>query len=338
MLIAPEKAFFHWKQPLLLRMAATRSGRELLGITDMGEPPVLILPNMVRWRQSEHTFLSEFRTHPKYTKIILHRRKEYAGLEQSLEKSTLENSWREHRRAAARLGLAFVGGGAVTTVYPDPHTETATFDGFVSRISVDETIGTIRGGAGTFSRDTDTATDANKIKASTTTDQFSDLYRTLILWDASSIDDGDTVDSAIISTFIISLDNGLSGEASSNSAFVAVASTPASNTAVEDADYGQLGSTSFGTSPNQGDMTAETYEDITLNSSGLSNISLTGISKFGLLNGWDFNNTVTGLTWGSGNSMSISIYFADETGTTKDPKLAVTHSAATARGRRVIVA
>jgi len=109
-----------------------------------------------------------------------------------------------------------------------------------------------------------------------------------------------------------------------------VETTPAADNAVVSGDYGQFGTTDFGRSAKQDDLTDSAYNDVTLNSSGLSHISLTALTKLGIRYGWDFDSTITGLTWTSAKFQRIHVRMADVAQTTKDPRLAITHSSAAA--------
>ena len=86
-------------------------------------------------------------------------------------------------------------------------------------------------------------------------------------------------------------------------------------------DFDEIGSTSFGEYTSW-DETDGTYNEKSLNASGISNISKTGISKFGIRQGKDYSNTQPSET------NKIKFRSADNTGTTKDPKLVVTYTAA----------
>jgi len=216
-------------------------------------------------------------------------------------------------------------GATTSTFFPDADPETNTIDGEVFRLSVDETFTNVRSGAGTTALDSGT-THRNQIRASATTDQYRRISRGITLFDTSGIPDTDSIDSAIYSLDSTLRSNDLSGESSPNSRVHVVASTPATNTALVNADYGQTGGTTFGNSVNQADVTNGTYEDITLNASGLAAISKTGITKLGTRVGWDLDNTTTGLTWASDGFQGIQWKSADTAGTTSDPKLVVVHS------------
>jgi hypothetical protein len=203
-----------------------------------------------------------------------------------------------------------------STFYPDPNAETTTVDGYSDY--VDATYSTARNAA--------TGETANDSVGSETGPQhslFSGQYyirRTFFLFNTASIPDTDTITSATLSI----CQSDASHNANSGHTTAVVSSNPASNTAISTADYDQLGTTSFGSASYSG--TNDTYKDFSLNSSGLSNISKTGVSKFGQRGTEDINNSApTGLN-------QTNIYYADNTGTTRDPKLVVTHAASNNSG------
>lgn len=216
-----------------------------------------------------------------------------------------------------------------TTFYPDAHPESTSVDGLIQRDFVDESLATIRAGAGTSVFDALTAGSGVNIHASTTSNQYQVMARSIFLFDTSALPDGDDISGAVFSLTSIAKTDDLNGGASSNSVSVLVASTPASNTSLATSDYSQLGSTDFGRSVILDNIVSDgsTYNDITINSTGRATISKTGITKFGLRFGWDFDNTTTGLTWSSGDRTRVGWYYADEAGTSRDPKLVVTHAA-----------
>ena len=69
------------------------------------------------------------------------------------------------------------------------------------------------------------------------------------------------------------------------------------------------------------------YNDFTLNATGISNVSKTGVSKFGLRNPeYDVANSAPANPGGAVQNTLVCHYDADRTGTTNDPKLTVVHS------------
>jgi hypothetical protein len=145
------------------------------------------------------------------------------------------------------------------------------------------------------------------------------LARVLILFDTSSIGSSSIISSATLSIKIESK----TGETDANAGTsYIVSSNPATNTNVVVGDYSTLGSTNFG-SIAYSSLTATVYADHTLNSSGISQISKTAISKFGVRIGADFSNiTPTGAN-------RFDFWSAENAGTSDDPKLVVTYTAPT---------
>ena len=196
------------------------------------------------------------------------------------------------------------------TVYPDADPETTTVDGYIQNsnavfaTSRDATVGT---------SSSDSATQSVAPQCSFANGTYY-IDRGFLLFDTSSIPDDNTVTNAIISLWHIDIGNG--GDVDGDSVHF-VSSSPASNTAIVLEDFDQIGSVSFGSY----DLTVvfNAYTDTNLNSSGLANISKTGVSKFATRVGGDLNNIApTGLN-------QQTIYFAEQTGTANDPKLVVTY-------------
>ena len=301
------KIWFRW----VLRINGQRS--------IIGDKKVIKMePNAIWWIKkitSKKIYCTtEFRTHDKFAKRLFY---------------TFKPLWYLLHIWDILIANPFVPawnlGFDVLTVYPDPNPETATVDGDVRRESVDQTYTAIRDGVGTLSVDTDTGEVQVGVLSSATTDQFKDFRRSIYLFDTSSIPDANNIDSAILSIFGTGKNSGLG-----QTPFHIVSSTPASNTALVAGDYTQTGTTTFG-NITHANFSTTAYNDITLNADGLSNISKTGVSKFGARHGWDIDNSFGG-TWASNTWMNMQANYADSAGTTNDPKLAVTHSRAAGGG------
>lgn len=229
---------------------------------------------------------------------------------------------------ANRFQPAWNLGFDTLTVYPDPNVETTSVDGDVGQNGVDLTLSNIRASAGNEANPTSAGANGYTLFASTTSGQYQRLYRWIFLYDTSALGAGATVSAAVHSTWIGGngkIDN-LSGQASANSVMVLVASTPATNTDLVSGDYAQTGSTDFGRSAKQDSVSSVAYNDITVNASGIAAISKTGVTKYALRVGWDFDNTTTGLTWSSGGKQGYDIVFADTALTVTDPKLVITYT------------
>ena len=146
------------------------------------------------------------------------------------------------------------------------------------------------------------------------------LFRVFLLFDTSPIPDGDPINSATLSVY----GDAKPGTVGGNETLYAVSSTPASTSTLTTADYNSIGSTSFGDSGTTFNLGV--YNDIALNSSGLANITNTGISQFALRGYYDFNN-IAPVEAVSENSLNY--WAADQTGTSQDPMLVVNHGAST---------
>lgn len=302
--------WFRW----ILRINGQRSS--------VGKEKILfIVPHAIFWAgKGNREFVAEFRTHNKFSKRIFYAFKPFWY--------TL-HYW--DMIFANKLMPEWNLGFDTLTAYPDPDPETDTVDGRVGRVSVDEAFGTIRAGAGSIATPS-TATNSWTLHGSTTSDQYQGLSRLIWLFKTSDltasaiIGAGGAILSVMPSDPISGV--GLNDGTSVNSAMVIVSSNPATNTNLVNADYGTLGTTEFGRTAKQSLLTANVYADVTLNASGISNISLIGISKFGGKHGWDADNTTTGLTWVSEGFQAVTWYAADTAATTSDPKLVITYTLA----------
>ena len=209
-------------------------------------------------------------------------------------------------------------GNTTTTVYAGA---AGTADELLRRgTNVNESWGTIRAGAGNNNID---ANCGPNVLADTTSNQWDVLDRCGYTFDTSSIPDTDAIDSATISFYGVSLTNGVTGMSTNVVSF-----SPASDSNFVNADYNTFGTTKFATDKAVSGWGVESYNDFALNSSGLANISKTGISKFGHVFKEDADNTAP--TWVSGAQTLPNAYDSTNAGTTKDPKLVVVHSATAA--------
>lgn len=215
---------------------------------------------------------------------------------------------------------------ATLTVYPTAGTGGPTGDANLFRNGVDETFGTIRGGAGTGTNQSGT-TGTVDIQASTTLNQFQLLQRFGATFDTSPLTAGATISSAVLSLWGFDKASGIG----TNSVDIC-GWTPSVNFNFANSDYGQFASTSFANVAYASFDTSDTvYTDFTLNASGISNVSKTGISAFGVRFNWDLNNNFTG-SWVSNDETYIFWRSADTAGTTNDPKLVITYTTAVTTG------
>ena len=192
-------------------------------------------------------------------------------------------------------------------------------DGSASRTGVSEEFTTIRAGAGNEFAGSDTFGALSMLNSAITSGYFSHFRRGIMLFDTSSIGSNNIITSAIISTYGFSKPNSLG-----DTNITIVSSTPTSNTSLQNSDFSQLGTSSFA-SITYANFSTTGYNDFTLDSSGITNINKTGISKFGGRLEWDVSGTYEG-NYTTNVSTGFYIYFAEQTGTSQDPKLVVTYT------------
>jgi len=214
--------------------------------------------------------------------------------------------------------------------YPDAATGSTTVDGSLVAYDRNQTFADIRSNNASFVQASTANTWIIGIKGSATEDQFERLFRSIYTIDTSELTAEATIVSATFS--LRGYDKTDSGTAITPDIDIYL-STPAANNALAVADFLQIGTTSQTGSPiTYAGWSTTTYNNFTLlspgNTEGCDRISLTGITKLGARNA-NYDVTGTPPTW-STPEHSISGYFADQTGTTFDPKLTVnTPSAAT---------
>ena len=193
-------------------------------------------------------------------------------------------------------------------------------DGNVRRSNKDETFANLRSGAG----DSNDGAMSSYLElafliASATTNQFKTLYRGIINFNTAAIPDGDTISSATWSGY------GFVGQTKMGNDSVHIVSvTPASTAGVQNDDYADFGTTSFGSTVCSV-FSGAAYQDITLNASGISAINKTGVTSLGFRLGWDVSGTFGG-AWSSNDMTGAIIKSADSDSGAYAPKLVVEHS------------
>ena len=303
------RPWFLKHQALLKWLANTKYGKGVLGHNLDGVD--LILPNAV-FKRHGGQIVGEFRTHDKYAKRLFY---EYNAIWKTFH-------WFDMNVANIYVPKFNLGFDTTGDLFPAAGNN-SPIDGYVERAGVDEIFSTIRAGAGTATNTTGTDEVSCWLQSSTTSSQYQSIRRGIYLYDTSGIGAGATVDAAVISFVSNAKANSLGSPD-----FHVVASTPAANDALANSDYGQTGTTSFGNITYASwDAGGSTYNDITMDANGEGNIDVSGISKFGSRTSWDQSGTFGG-SWSSNTFSRFNSYYADETGTSKDPKLVVTFTPA----------
>lgn len=225
----------------------------------------------------------------------------------------------------ARTDTAITNGkiGNTTYTFYSSAGAVSPVDGYVRLnfgAGTNNTWTTLRDGAtGGLAGVSDTSQNAYTVISDSGANGWRVMQRQYYLFDTATIPDGDTIVSASISFFGVSKTDTLVMTATQSNFHVAT-SAPASNSSLVTADYNKIGRLSFGSTP-YSTFSVTNYNPVTLNATGIANISKTSLSKFSSQSGADILNSTP--TWGATLSTEISVYLADNTGTTNDPVLVV---------------
>jgi hypothetical protein len=311
------ETWFTKHQRLLVNFSNTYIGRYILHIngkrSSVGKNKIIkIVPNAIFWKgNKKNEVVAEFRTHNKFSKRIFYAFYPIWWLAHqwdTLFANNFQPNW--------NLGFD------VLTQYPNSIGVNNPVDGTATRtLGVGSGVvwATLIAGAGNQSR-SNASDNLVSIVADTGTNNWRQNRRGIALFDTSSLRVGATISAATLSFFGLSKsDTGTAITPNIN----VYASTPASNTALADADYGQTGSTAFATAITYAGWSTVAYNDFALNANGLANISVTSISKFSAKNA-NYDVAASAPTWSSASVHEIDSYLANQTGTANDPKLVVT--------------
>ena len=156
--------------------------------------------------------------------------------------------------------------------------------------------------------------------------RYIEWERSIFHFDTSSLPDGDTIQSASLSIYGSEKHNSLA-----ETDFVIVPFTSTSYATSSDGNCGDIGNFNTGSGDICGSISyssysTTSYNEISLTAAGISNISKTGISRFGALTDRDRANSQP--TWIASSIMGYYGYYSGETGTDKDPKLSVIYNSA----------
>jgi len=204
-------------------------------------------------------------------------------------------------------------GNTTSTFYP-------SVDGWAKWSGSTASWGTARGSSGNDSSSTATELFA-QLKWNSS---WIEMERGITVFNTSAIPNTDTITSATYSI------QGLAGSSVSSGFLDSVAvvkPTTSSTSSLTPSDYniGNWATTQLATNKTISTISTS-YNNFALNASGISNISKTGFSYFGIMCENDRANTDPSL--GAGFFYSLAYFKSDNTaGTSSDPKLVVEHSA-----------
>lgn len=189
-------------------------------------------------------------------------------------------------------------------------------DGYASRGGVDETFGSIRGGAGTASGTNGFL--AWQLQPSNTTDQYTTMMHGFTCFDTSPLGDASTSVSGVYS---IAGTSKADPDGSAQATHIASA-TLASTGAIANTDYQNVGRTSYANIA-YASMSTAGYNDFTLSAGGNATINLTGVTQFSIQSAADINNSAP--TWNTGADLHQVVFTETDAGG-NIPKLVVTYT------------
>lgn len=305
-----EDVWFQQNQKLLLAIANTDFGRELLCIPKEYPKILHMRKNCLHFYQ-DGQFHADFRIGAKWANVIRHRWEAFQSYSRYFRDGEMISASPLTRFALSVVNLTL-------TAYPDPNTETTTVDGFSGK-----------GNSSSYSttHDATDGTDTNDSAAyftawnTFTTTPVYYVYRSFTLFDTSSLTGSASISSA---TYSLWGDSGGNKADNLSDSVGVVTCSPASNTALVHADYDQFTTTLQATSITIASFSLAAYNDYALNGTGIGNISLTGVTKFGVRLVGDINNTTP--TDNGTPGTYVHIESADLAGTSNDPKLVVTYT------------
>jgi len=313
-------AWFARHQRVLLALLRTpvigRELRDVLAIRrhDVGFDGriVAITPHSYTVAHPDGSYTVDVRTAPKFARRLRHQ---------------LDPLWRAahawDQYLANPLVPALNAGFDTLLQWPDPGDPgTTTVDGIVRRFTTAESFATIRTSAGNSTWNA-TSDNAVQFTADTTSNTWTNLYRSFFTFDTSALTGAAVISAATVSLFDV---YGVSDPSGLGPGIDLVSVTPTANNALTASDYSAFGTTSYTGSPKTaGSWTSSAYNAFTLNATGLAAVSKTGITRIGARES-TYDITGTTPTWTSGTNVGIGIQFSDQPGSSNDPKLEITYT------------
>jgi len=345
-----EDIWFELWQPLLLQMVNTEYGRDLFCIPRHYPKIVYMSKCAIHWIVEDHSkdkvnphyvVSGDFRVGAKWANVIRYRWPQF----KAFAKTFYEKYYEGQKilmplldgRAIGMRGL--VSANVTDTFYPDANVETTTVDGQVKKeysAASGVSWATLIAAAGSGANDSSDDWTSIDIISDSGSGNWLLLARCAFLFDLSGISGTPTFTSGVMSL------NGNSPSGKTDPQgwaptgnFYSVA--PASNTSLAAGDFTSFGSDAYSdTAITYANMpNNDTYVDTTLNGTGVAAL-VKGISKFGLRCA-NYDVAATTPTWASSARVYWSIWYADKTGTTYDPKLVPVWSVAAGAYRKMII-
>jgi hypothetical protein len=271
---------------------------------------VALLPHAYTVANADGTLTTDFRTHAKYAKRLYYA---FRPLWWTL------HAW--DQAIANPFVPALNAGFDTLTAYPDPDPETVSVDGQLAVAIFGDTWANVIIANANAVNDSGTQLIFAGFKGSPNANQWANLWRSMFLFDTSSIGSG------VVSDAILSLSGSAKLDDLAASPTVDVyTAAPASNTALATTDMPLVGSVSqTGSALAYASFSTTGYNDFTFNATGRSNIATSGVSKFSIRTA-NYDAAATGPPYLASTETSVTGFFADQSGSVGDPKLVVTYA------------
>ena len=318
--MADRHLFAEYQKPLV-KLANNDYGREFLGIShEVKDKIVALWPNSYTIQVGRDKFRSVYRCYPLFANKLI-----YALTRQEISRMTPEYRMNKY------LGLLNYTGILEDNRFPQVMLATTTVytsagDGFNGRDDVDSWAN-IRAQANGEAAVDGTAIDICIEARAFGGGQFS-LQRSYYPFDTSTLASGATIQAP--STLSLYQAGSLANPDSLS--LVLIQTTQASISSIALADYSALtlnSPTEGATRKTVASVVTNAYNDFALNASGLAFVNPGGNTKLGIRSNLDVDNSAP-----AGNNV-MGVTFSEQTGTTQDPKLAITYTVG--RNRVILV-
>ncbi len=262
----------------------------------------------------KNQYKADFRTHNKYSKRIYHSFFLYWWLLHFIDWIFLDRFVPQHSFGFASLVALPSDGEAATTC-----------DGYVARVvTAGATLTNIRTGSGTSVSNTTGAGTCVRITChSTDSNEYYACRRAGFSFDTSALTSGATISNAVLSLYSLDTYHVQTFDTIDSSLNV-VSFTPANAGIFATGDFNSFGTTIYSTMTYADYILSNGFKNFTIDATGQTTISKTGISIFGLRVGSDISGS--GITWKADADSAIGIRWADTAGTASDPYLTVTYT------------
>lgn len=216
---------------------------------------------------------------------------------------------------------------ASLTVYPDPSTGATTVDG---RLTSDNdpngvTFATVHDATTGTGAPATAATGGSPLLYSTAinADKWNAIYRGAYFFSTSALGASASISAAVFSLYPNSSHTSALGGVMEIDRINT--SSANNNLATSDYNVANFDSVRQATGIAFASLaTGGAYNNFTLNATGISNINKTGITKFGTRISFDLDNSAP--AWSANKGSGSNHYYADQPGTTTDPKLVITYT------------